>query len=124
MAESLYRSSFKCNINPGGSKTGTCDYCRSMNRKVFKLSQLVPTGRYNGDTGGYGHHNNCVCIFTKMGGDKEDEAKKLASSTSKSLVQRAGGGMGIGGALGIGALGAVGAYLSNKKKKENRKKYF
>ena len=84
---------------------------------------MVPTGRYNGDTGGYGHHPNCVCIFTKLGGDKEDDSKKLASATSRSMVQRAGG-AGIGGALGMGLLGAAGAYLANKKKKENRKKYF
>jgi len=54
----LYKSAYRQAINPGASKSGTCEYCLRCNGRVFKGSDIImPDGTV-------GHHPNCKCIFT------------------------------------------------------------
>lgn len=54
----LYKSSYKQAINPGASKSGTCQYCLRCNGRVFRGADIImPDGTV-------GHHPNCKCIFT------------------------------------------------------------
>lgn len=54
----LYKSAYRQTINPGATKSGTCEYCLRSNGRVFKGSDIVmPDGTV-------GHHPNCACIFT------------------------------------------------------------
>jgi hypothetical protein len=119
-SEKMFRGKYRSAINPGGSMTGPCDRCRMLDGKVFKLSQLVPTGKYNGASMGMGHHPNCVCLFTEIDDDsskdigKKTAGKELSASRAASLVS---GGSGAGTALGLAAL-AASAYLGSGKKKK------
>lgn len=54
----LYKSAYRQAINPGASKSGTCEYCLRTNGRIFKGSDIVLSD------GTIGHHPNCVCIFT------------------------------------------------------------
>jgi hypothetical protein len=54
----LYKSSYKQAINPGASKSGTCQYCLRCNGRVFRGADIIMTD------GTVGHHPNCKCIFT------------------------------------------------------------
>ena len=54
----LYKSAYRQAINPGASKSGTCEYCLRSNGRVFKGSDIVMSD------GTVGHHPNCVCVFS------------------------------------------------------------
>lgn len=56
--QALYKSSYRQAINPGASKSGTCDYCLRSNGRVFRGADIIMSD------GTVGHHPNCVCIFT------------------------------------------------------------
>lgn len=56
--KALYKSTYKQAINPGASKSGTCDYCLRCNGRVFRGADIIMSD------GTVGHHPNCKCIFT------------------------------------------------------------
>ena len=56
--QALYKSSYKQAINPGASKSGTCQYCLRCNGRVFRGADIIM------QDGTVGHHPNCKCIFT------------------------------------------------------------
>jgi len=56
--KALYKSTYKQAINPGASKSGTCDYCLRSNGRVFRGVDIIMAD------GTVGHHPNCKCIFT------------------------------------------------------------
>jgi len=56
--QALYKSSYKQSINPGASKSGTCQYCLRCNGRVFRGADIIM------QDGTVGHHPNCKCIFT------------------------------------------------------------
>ena len=56
--KALYKSTYKQAINPGASKSGTCDYCLRSNGRVFRGADIIM------QDGTVGHHPNCKCIFT------------------------------------------------------------
>ena len=56
--QALYKSSYRQAINPGASKSGTCQYCLRSNGRVFRGADIIMSD------GTVGHHPNCVCIFT------------------------------------------------------------
>ena len=56
--QALYKSAYKQAINPGASKSGTCQYCLRCNGRVFRGADIIM------QDGTVGHHPNCKCIFT------------------------------------------------------------
>ena len=56
--QALYKSAYKQAINPGASKSGTCQYCLRCNGRVFRGADIIMQDWT------VGHHPNCKCIFT------------------------------------------------------------